>query len=725
MDPLVLQTQEWLNETYKDVEGYETIPENGNTGWTTVFALTRALQHELGITELSDNFGPQTESLFQPLVASDYQTESNMMYILQGALWCKGIPPGSWTGVFDESTVQTVKNFQADAGLTDLDGIVTTDIMKALLNMSAFVLVANGDSRIRDIQQSLNSNYRQYTGLLACDGVYERETNTALIYALQAEEGLGLGVANGFFGDGTTSLCPTLSVGDTRKNFVLILQYALYINKHYTGGFDGVYGSAVEEAVRSYQEFMVLPVTGIANMTTIKQLLSSAGDPNRDALACDTATILTETTAQALKRAEFDYVGRYLTGNVGDGSGGVKSKALTREELGHIFDAGLKIFPIYEDGGFALDYFNADQGSSDAQAAMSKALELGIPKGTMIFFAVDFDALDVDITNNVLPYFEAVKHGFDVNFDNQIPQYRIGVYGPRNVCTQVCNAGYAELSYAADMSTGWSGNLGFTMPDNWAYDQFSTITVGNATLGFVEVDMVAFSGADQPFAQIIDAPTEAEEQALRLSKFKEFQADIPILNDFDTTTLELDKEISLREDRITVTLVATGQLTFPGSQYSAISVKNGQIAQTFTDGFNIFQAELGLADNYQSALKSIAAKVGEGNIYVKYSFTPETVSVEFMTQQNLISNDIYSVGLQISLVYSIDNRPPQDGDPVTIPDTQPLFDWALAEHILFSPGTVIAVIVVATIFTGAGAGAAAFGSIVIAITGLLSKISGN
>ncbi|MBM7680890.1 peptidoglycan hydrolase-like protein with peptidoglycan-binding domain [Pullulanibacillus pueri] len=111
-----------------------------------------------------------------------------------------------------------------------------------------------------------------------------------------------------------------------------------------------------KSAVRKYQEFMVLPITGVANMTTIKQLLSSAGDTGRDALACDTATILTSSLAQAVKRAEFDYVGRYLTGNVGDGDGGVRSKALTREELGNIVNAGLKVFPIYEDGGYNPDY---------------------------------------------------------------------------------------------------------------------------------------------------------------------------------------------------------------------------------------------------------------------------------------------------------------------------------------------------------------------------------
>ncbi len=60
MDEMVLLTQEWLNETYKGKSGYNPIEENGKTGWETMYALTRALQLELGIIQTSDSFGPTT-----------------------------------------------------------------------------------------------------------------------------------------------------------------------------------------------------------------------------------------------------------------------------------------------------------------------------------------------------------------------------------------------------------------------------------------------------------------------------------------------------------------------------------------------------------------------------------------------------------------------------------------------------------------------------------------
>ncbi|MFR0557274.1 glycoside hydrolase domain-containing protein, partial [Pseudoscardovia radai] len=70
--------------------------------------------------------------------------------------------------------------------------------------------------------------------------------------------------------------------------------------------------------------------------------------------------------------------------------------------------------------------------------------------------------------------------------------YRIGVYGPRNVCTRVCEAGYAEFSFVSDMSSGFSGNMGYPIPDGWSIDQISNVTIthGNDSLE-IDNDLVS------------------------------------------------------------------------------------------------------------------------------------------------------------------------------------------------------------------------------------------
>lgn len=679
MDQMVLETQQWLNKTYTGMNGYEKIPEDGQTGWTTIYALTRALQIELGIAQPSDNFGPETESLFQPLQKGvDQGLPNNQVYILQGAFWCKGIGPGSFTGLFDDDTQTTVQNFQSDAGLTNLDGIVTTQIMKALLDMSAFVLVPGGDSRIRDMQQRLNRDYNAYFGLQPCDGLYGRNTNQALIYALQCEEGMSTSVANGYFGPGTTQDCPTLSLNDSRTNFVYILQYALYCNGYDPGDFNGQYTDTVKTAVSNFQKFIVLPITGVANMSTIKALLSSAGDTNRDALACDCSTVLDANTVQAIKSAGFEYIGRYLTGTVGTGSN-QKSKAMTQDELTAIFNTGLKIFPIYEDGGYQLDYFTTDQGIQDAEIAIHAAQDLGIPSSATIYFAVDFDALDEDITSNILPYFDNVSSVF-----NDFQTYKVGIYGARNICTRVSEAGYAENSFVADMSTGFSGNLGFKMPGNWTFDQFNTITVGNSSLGYVEVDMNAYSGTsgisgiDEGVDHVNPVPSSAEINMARFNKLSELKPIVPALNDFSTVNFDFDKDYSVRTGPIKITLSATDRLSTPGSDYQSFTVSKGNLTTNFSAALGQLNLTVSQIASYQDLMSKLAVTVGYGNILVKITSSANEFSLSFILiyEKIPVSNfDGFTTTLSATLTYTIDYVDPGSSSDPAIPETSRIPDF--------------------------------------------------
>ena len=92
-----------------------------------------------------------------------------------------------------------------------------------------------------------------------------------------------------------------------------------------------------------------------------------------------------------------------------------------------------------------------------------------------------------------MPYFKAIVDTIEKDGND----FQIGVYGTRNVCTTVRNA-YSEVGrlFISDASYGYSGNLGFTMPKTWSFDQFATdITIGSGD-GKVSIDKVAVSGVD-------------------------------------------------------------------------------------------------------------------------------------------------------------------------------------------------------------------------------------
>ena len=75
------------------------------------------------------------------------------------------------------------------------------------------------------------------------------------------------------------------------------------------------------------------------------------------------------------------------------------------------------------------------------------------------------------------------------SYDNK---YRIGVYGSRNICQKVCSLTKAESSFVVDMSTGYSGNLGYSMPNNWAFEQFHEYSILGSGFSFaVDKDMAS------------------------------------------------------------------------------------------------------------------------------------------------------------------------------------------------------------------------------------------
>lgn len=192
-DAMVYLTQRWLNQEYGDVPGFGYVTEDGRTGWDTVYGLTRALQVELGIADLADNFGPTTERLYsQNLLRRQDGVTNRKFAILQGALWCKGYNPGYnlsetedgavvFNGVFDADVERAIIELKEDAGLINPDGVVTVNIMKALMSMDSFKLLSSygGTEAVREMQQKLNRKYEAYTGITPCDGVYGRNTNKA------------------------------------------------------------------------------------------------------------------------------------------------------------------------------------------------------------------------------------------------------------------------------------------------------------------------------------------------------------------------------------------------------------------------------------------------------------------------------------------------------------------------------------------------------------------
>lgn len=174
------------------------------------------------------------------------------------------------------------------------------------------------------------------------------------------------------------------------------------------------------------------------------------------ALGCDTATRVTSRRLRTLQDEKFKFVGRYL--NRVEGA----HDELTRAEAERICDGGMYVVSIYEDGkANTPSYFSCSQGITDAKEAVALAEDIGQPRGTYIYFTVDCDVTEAQLTSKIVPYFQGVLSILE-NSD-----YLLGVYGPERVCQYICGdfttskrcAWYVDNSWLAANGTYDTWNM--------------------------------------------------------------------------------------------------------------------------------------------------------------------------------------------------------------------------------------------------------------------------
>lgn len=359
-------------------------------------------------------------------------------------------------------------------------------------------------------------------------------------------------------------------------------------------------------------------------------LFVSTGYPKRDVLACDASTQITETKAKRIYANDFRIIGRYLTGCTANGP-----KNLTREELSILFNQGLSVFAIYQDEKeyynshpdeeTTVHYYNYDQGYSDAKKAVEAAEDLGIPYGEPIFFAVDYDFNDDQTTDMIIPHFQGIAKYIRDNGH----KYTIGCYGPRNICTRIGNYGYAKYSFVSDMSTGYSGNKGFILPDNWVFDQIREYTQGSADGAFA-LDCVATSGKYNGFNHIIDRPEQQIKPSSR-----------DVANGFCVDTLKL-----LGIDVDIVKFNAETEVSLPGVtvKYKATQGESISIGDGFTRAkFDIVDGKI-----EDKVYVAVSEAFKEAKLEDSLTFDTDAVFDFQLKAQFMVNNGYMEIGTSVN-----------------------------------------------------------------------------
>ncbi|KZK86327.1 hypothetical protein PsAD46_02713 [Pseudovibrio sp. Ad46] len=151
--------------------------------------------------------------------------------------------------------------------------------------------------------------------------------------------------------------------------------------------------------------------------------------------AVDTAEGV-EVLASAIAKKGYKAVGRYYSFS--------KWKQLQPTEAQQLIAAGLSIITVYEDSNDKPSSFTSAAGTQQAQQALHLAQDvIRQPKGSGIYFAVDYDASYYDYVHYITPYFKEIQSVFEKAGN----PYKIGVYGNGLVAANALQDGLVDLTW--------------------------------------------------------------------------------------------------------------------------------------------------------------------------------------------------------------------------------------------------------------------------------------
>lgn len=133
-------------------------------------------------------------------------------------------------------------------------------------------------------------------------------------------------------------------------------------------------------------------------------------------------------------------------------SGTFPNKRLELAEAEALSASGMQIAVVFQQRQDRVADFSEAKGFAAGRTAFRHAQHsIGQPTGSGIYFSVDFDASNREITNNVIPYFEGVRNAF-AQESGGTGDYRVGVYGSGLVSSRLTAAGLIQTHLAGDVA---------------------------------------------------------------------------------------------------------------------------------------------------------------------------------------------------------------------------------------------------------------------------------
>jgi hypothetical protein len=175
--------------------------------------------------------------------------------------------------------------------------------------------------------------------------------------------------------------------------------------------------------------------------------------------AVDLSEPVTQKFLWAMRSLGVKTVIRYYEYGISKPPATIAGKEMSMAELKLIQANGLFVLAVFQHNNSSPATFTSARGTADATRSVALASEWGQPKGSGMYYGVDFEPSKSQLNDVVI---------YATNFAKvaRAAGYKVGVYGSGDTLTMLKGKGLVDYTWVSQ-SSGFSGTKAYTNSGKW------------------------------------------------------------------------------------------------------------------------------------------------------------------------------------------------------------------------------------------------------------------